>query len=142
MTTVLHRAQPLPLARLHTGVVLAVVVLHIGVLWLANLNWPLPTMVSGQVFSKARHSFFPGDHSNFQIVSNAGRQRFGRAETMLSLGNAPTNRSMPMVKGAGITSLAFEPESDALLHWLSANGPGALSPLLNQTMEEKYRKSK
>lgn len=106
MTTVLHRAQPLPLARLHTGVVLAVVVLHIGVLCLANLNWPLPTMVSGQVFAKARHSFFPGNHSNYQTVSNAGRQRFGRAETMLSLGNVQTNRSMPLVKGAGITSLA------------------------------------
>ena len=121
MTNVLHRPQPLPIARLGFGVELGVVVLHLGLLWMAHLNWPPHTALSGaahntqpsvggQIFTEAGNRVTAGSYSNHQVISNAGRQRFGRAEVMLSLENGQPNdqpiSSMPRVKAAGITTVA------------------------------------
>ena len=87
MTTVLHKPQPLLLARLHPGVVL--VVLHIGVLWLANLNWLSRTVLSGQIFAKAGHSFSAGNHSRYQIISIAAPLLWPRGDAA-AVGKCPT----------------------------------------------------
>ena len=87
MTTVLHKAQPLPLARLHPGVVL--VVAYIGVLWLANLNWLLRKVLSCQIFATAQHSFSAGSHSRYQIISIAAQLLWPRGDAA-AVGKWPT----------------------------------------------------
>ena len=51
-----------------------------------------------------------GSYSNHQVISNAGRQRSGRAEATLSLKNGEPDghaiSRMPLVKSAGVTTLA------------------------------------
>ena len=117
MTPVLHRPQPLPLVRLRFGAVMVVVVLHLALLWMANLNWPVSTVmpgaahntrqgIGGQIFTKTGNSLSAGSHPGYQVITSAGHQRFGRAESMLLLADARVNRNPPPVKGAGVTTLS------------------------------------
>ena len=103
MTTTLFKPQPLPVARLQPATGLLVLVLHVWLLWLANLYWPGDTVQQGAVQdakqpasaptvgNSTNRSFVASDADN-HAVSNFGRQRFGRAEAMLALPQtAPQN---------------------------------------------------
>jgi hypothetical protein len=113
MTTALLQPHPLPLERMRPGVGLGVLVLHVGLLWVANLYWPLQSVLLGavqtaaqsitvQIIQKSVSPSTPVDadnaalNANPQAISNAGRQRFGRAEAMLQLPDSQTESSTPL----------------------------------------------
>jgi hypothetical protein len=113
MTTALYAPLPLPLDRLRPGVGLLVVALHVGLLWLANLYWPLQSVlfsavkntaqsITVQILQKTanRNTADAADNAalnaNQQAISNPSRQRFGRAETMLELPAPQTEVSTPL----------------------------------------------
>ncbi len=105
MTTSLFRPQPLPAARLQPGAGLLVLLLHVGLLWLANLYWPLGTVMPGSVQNKnleavAQTFDVRGSRSGVaspadpQAIINFGRQHFGRAEAMLALPQTPPQKTL------------------------------------------------
>lgn len=112
MNTALLRPQPLPLERLRPGVGLLVLVLHLGLLWLAILYWPLQSVlfdalqgaaqsVTVQILQKTTDRNASADNdaalsANPQAISNPGRQRFGRAEVTLELPATQLEASTPL----------------------------------------------
>jgi hypothetical protein len=113
MTTALYAPLPLPLDRLRPGVGLLVVALHVGLLWVANLYWPLQSVlfsavqntaqsITVQILQKTanRNTADAADKAALsatqQAISNPSRQRFGRAETMLDLPAPQTEASTPL----------------------------------------------
>lgn len=110
MTTVLFRPLPLPIEGVRPGVGLLVLALHVALLWLANLYWPLHTVLLGalqdtvqnvtvQVFQKTPQRSKPDEGDTLttkQAITNPGRQRLGRSEAMLALPPAQTTSSTPL----------------------------------------------
>ena len=117
--TVLLCPHPLPRERLRPGVGVLVLGLHLGLLWLANLYWPLQSVlfnavqstaqsITVQILQKTNARNPSADNNaalntNPQGISNPGRQRFGRAEAMLELPAAQTEASTPL---AGTVQIA------------------------------------
>ena len=110
MTTVLFRPLPLPIEGVRSGVGLLVLALHVALLWLANLYWPLHTVLLGavqntvqnvtvQIFQKTPERSKPDEGDTLttkQAITNPGRQRVGRSEAMLALPPAQTTSSTPL----------------------------------------------
>lgn len=113
MTAALLRPQPLPLERVRPGVGLLVLGLHLALLWVANLYWPLQNVLLGaaqnmaqsipvQIIQKTTERKTPDGsdsaalNASTQAISNPGRQRFGRAETMLELPAVQLDASTPL----------------------------------------------
>ena len=113
MSVALLRPQPLPPERVQPGVGLLVVALHLGLVWVASLYWPLQSMLMSAVQNSASSitvQIFPKSmdrpvsagndntalSANPQAISNAGRQRFGRAEATLELPAAQAETSTPL----------------------------------------------
>lgn len=117
MSVALHRPQAMPLERVRPEVALLVVLLHLGLLWVANLYWPLQHVLLGamqnsapsitvQIVQKSvdRLVSIASDNAglninpdaNPQAISNPGRQRFGRSEAMLALPTAQPETSTPL----------------------------------------------
>ena len=110
MTTVLFRPLPLPIEGVRPGVGLLVLAFHVALLWLANLYWPLHTVLLGavqntvqnvtvQIFQKTPERSKPDDGDTLttkQAITNPGRQRVGRSEAMLALPPAQTTSSTPL----------------------------------------------
>lgn len=117
--TVVLCPHPLPRERLRPGVGFLVLGLHLGLLWLANLYWPLQSVlfnavqstaqsITVQILQKTNDRNPSADNNaalntNPQAISNPGRQRFGRAEAMLELPAAQTEASTPL---AGTVQIA------------------------------------
>lgn len=113
MTTALLGPQPLPLERMRPEVGFLVLVFHLGLLWLANMYWPLQSVLLGavqsaaqsitvQIIQKSAQPRQPANvdsaafNANSQAISNTGRQRFGRAEAMLQLPDSQTESTTPL----------------------------------------------
>ena len=110
MTTVLFRPLPLPVEGVRPGVGLLVLAFHVALLCLANLYWPLQTVLLGamqdtvqnvtvQIFQKTPERSKPDEGDTLttkQAITNPGRQRLGRSEAMLALPPAQTTSSTPL----------------------------------------------
>ena len=110
MSNVLHRPQPLPLARLRASMVCLVVVLHGVVLCLTSLLWPLqmslptaapatPQNTSAQGFTSTTVA---ATSLKYQVITDFGRQRFGRADTKLVLAQTQARRSTAESKNTAV----------------------------------------
>ena len=123
MTTALFLPPLLPPERVRPGALLLVVALHVGLLWVANLYWPLQSVlftavqntaqsIAVQILQKPTERITPsgGDtaasSATPQAISNPGRLRFGRAEAMLELPASQTEASTPL---AGTVQTALAP---------------------------------
>ena len=126
MTVVLHRPQPLPPERVRFGAILWVAALHLALLWVANLYWPLQNLllaaaqnsapsITLQIFKKSLDSLTSPAassaeiNSNPQAISRLGRQRFGRAEAMLGLPATQTEATTPLAGTAQTALTALLP---------------------------------
>ena len=110
MTAALLRPYALPAERVRPGTGLLVVVAHVGLLWVANLYWPLQNVLLGAVQSVTvqifqadvkRSTAAAADADNAlletspQAISD-GRQRAGRAAMTLELPASQTQQSTPL----------------------------------------------
>ena len=104
MSNVLHKPRPLPSSRLRSRLVFLVLVFHVVLLGLISLVWPLQTAQSGsgpntqpnmgtQVLTKMASNTLATHQINYQVITDFGRQRFGRAETKLALPQIQTSSS-------------------------------------------------
>lgn len=108
MTAALLRPYALPAERVRPGTGLLVVAAHVGLLWVANLYWPLQSVLLGAVQSVTVQIFQTDvKHSAAANADNAlletspqaisdGRQRAGRAAMTLELPASQTPQSTPL----------------------------------------------
>lgn len=129
MSTALLRPQPLALERTRPGVALLVVALHLGLLWVANLYWPLQAVVQSALHNAAQSmtvqilqktadrvaAAVAADalpNSSPQAISNTRRQRIGRAEQMLDLPAPQTEVSTPLSSTVTATAQTVRASAD------------------------------
>ena len=146
MTRPLFSAHSFPADRVRPGVGLSVVALHLALLWIANLYWPLQVAVQGvvvQIFrshvrvdtsaiaAKAQASLTPDAAlaRNPRSIST-GSPRVGRAETQLDLPATPpaAQQSTPLASTQQLRLSTPSPAAQAAVEVTMPPAPPAPAP--------------
>ena len=166
MTAGLLRPYPLPMERVRPGMGLLVVTAHLGLLWVANLYWPLQSVLQGAIQS-VTVQIFQSDlkrsasavadvnapfKPNPQAISES-RQRTGRAAMTLELPASQTEQSTPLAgtaqtaqtapaKPASVAPRSLEksqpqPQPELQTQPKAAVVPAPQLVLVERTLEEK-----